>query len=45
MDGPLFKSLYAVLTLFQSFGLSETLLIRKILIATIIPIIQHSFAD
>ena len=45
MDGPLCKSLYVVLILFQSFGWSKTFLIRKILIATIIPFIQHSFVD
>ena len=45
MDSPLCKSLYVVLILFQSFGWSKTFLIRKILIATIIPFIQHSFVD
>ena len=45
MDGPLCKRLYVVLILFQSFGWSETFLIRKILIATIIPFIQHSSVD
>ena len=45
MDGPLCKSLYIVLILFQSFGWSKTFLIRKVLIATIIPFIQHSFVD
>ena len=42
---PLCKSLYAVLILFQSFGWSKTFLIIKILIATIIPFIRHSFVD
>ena len=45
MNGPLCKGLYAVLILFQSFGWSKTFLIRKTLIATIIPFIQHSFVD
>ena len=45
MDGPLYKDLYGALILFQSFGWSKNLLIRKILIATIIPFIQHSFVD
>ena len=45
MDGPLCKSLCVILILFQSFGWSKTFLIRKILIATIIPFIQHSFVD
>ena len=45
MDGPLCKSLYVVLILFQSFGWSKTFLIRKILIGTIIPFIQHFFVD
>ena len=45
MYGPLCKDLYEVLILFQSFGWSKKILIRKIMIATIIPFIQHSFAD
>ena len=45
MGGPLCKSLYLVLILFQSFGWSKNSWIRKILIAAIIPFIQHSFAD
>ena len=45
MDGPLCKGLYGALILFQSFGWSKNFLIRKILIATIIPFIQHSFVD
>ena len=45
MDDPLCKSSYVVLILFQSFGWTKTFLIRKILIATIIPLIHHSFAD
>ena len=45
MDGPLCKGLYEVLIYFQSFGWSKTFLIRKILIPTIIPFIQHSFVD
>ena len=43
MDGPLCKSLYVVFILFQTFGWSKALSIRKILIVTIIPFIQHSF--
>ena len=45
MYGPLCKDLYEVLILFQSFGWSKKILMRKIMIATIIPFIQHSFAD
>ena len=45
MRDPLFKGLYAVLIFFQSFGGSKTFLIRKILIATIIPFIQNCFVD
>ena len=45
MDSPLCKSLYVVLILFQSFDWSKAFLIRKILIATIIPFIQHSFIE
>ena len=52
MDGPLCKSLYVVLILFQSFlirkqskTLKQNFFDKKILIATIIPFIEHSFVD
>ena len=42
---PLYKRLYVVLILFQSYVWSKTFLIRRTLIETIIPSIQHSFID
>ena len=45
MDGPFFRDLHAVLILFQSLVEAKFFLIQKILIATIIQFIQHSFVD